>query len=255
MAGRALFAVVVSGLVACSVVGCSGGGGRSAAPTPTYHPTTTGSQLPPIYPGTTVPPLPSTTTSEPSPSSTSLSPSAGPAHTLPGDGTFRMGEDLRPGTYRSPGGDSCSWERLRGLNGTSRDVIEHGEGTEPQVVHILPSDTAFKSKNCGDWTPQSSGALTSATTPVSLPPGANTCPSLADPVAGLAHSAVGSAGTSCAFAERVRQAYGAAGPPSSTPRQVYAESPVTGQQYSMTCIANGSLVLCNGGNDAVVYVY
>ncbi|CAM2962066.1 hypothetical protein [Mycobacterium intermedium] len=254
MAGRALFAVAVGGLVICSVVGCSGGGTRSAAPSPTYR-TTTGTQLPPIYPGTTVPPLPSTTTSQTSPTSTSVSATPGAARTLPGDGTFRMGEDLQPGTYRSSGGDSCSWERLRGLSGTSRDVIEHGEGTEPQVVRILPSDAAFKTKHCGDWTPQSSGALTSATTPVSLPPGANTCPTSDEPVSGLTHAAVGSTATTCAFAERVRQAYGAGGPPTSAPRQVYAESPVTGQQYSMTCIPNGSLVVCNGGNDAVVYLY
>lgn len=166
-----------------------------------------------------------------------------------------MGEDLQPGTYRSSGGDSCSWERLRGLSGTSRDVIEHGEGTEPQVVRIAPSDAGFKTKHCGDWTPQSAGAVTSATTPVSLPPGANSCPISGEAVGGLAHSAVGSTATSCAFAERVRQAYGAGGPPTTTPRQVYAESPVTGQQYSMTCIANGALVVCSGGNDAVVYVY
>ena len=40
-----------------------------------------------------------------------------------------------------------------------------------------------------------------------------------------------------------------------TPRQVEADSPVTGQHYTMTCAANGSMVVCNGGNGAVVYVY
>jgi hypothetical protein len=69
------------------------------------------------------------------------------------------------------------------------------------------------------------------------------------------HSAVGSSDTSCPFAEQVRLAYGAGGPASVTPRQIDAVSPVTGQHYEMTCAANGSLVVCSGGSDAVVYVY
>ena len=66
---------------------------------------------------------------------------------------------------------------------------------------------------------------------------------------------VGSSGTSCPFAEAVRTAYAASGPVSTAPRQIYAASPVTKQQYALTCAASGSLVVCNGGSDAVVYLY
>ena len=31
--------------------------------------------------------------------------------------------------------------------------------------------------------------------------------------------------------------------------------PDTKQQYALTCAASGSMVVCNGGSDAVVYLY
>ena len=68
-------------------------------------------------------------------------------------------------------------------------------------------------------------------------------------------SAVGTTVTSCPFAEEVRIAYGASGPPSALPRVVHAFSPVTRKSYPMTCAANGALVTCTGGEDAIVYVY
>ena len=69
------------------------------------------------------------------------------------------------------------------------------------------------------------------------------------------NSAAGSNVTSCPFAEEVRRAYASDGPKSSQQRVVNAFSPVTGQNYTMTCTANGGLVTCVGGNNAVVYLY
>lgn len=45
------------------------------------------------------------------------------------------------------------------------------------------------------------------------------------------------------------------GAPSVVARQIIAASPVTGQAYALTCAANGPLVTCNRGNDAIGYVY
>jgi hypothetical protein len=260
MASRTIFAVGAAALVASALVGCSGSGGKSSAPAMTRH-TETSTFLPPIYPGTTVSFPPSTSGSAaPSASSASPSPSGLPARALPGDGTFRMGADLRPGTYRSEGGESCYWERLRGLGGQTADIIANGAGILPQTVTIAPTDLAFRSQGCAPWTLTSGGtttttSTTTSTTPVTLPPGAQACPTTAAPAGGLTTSAVGSSGTSCPFAEAVRLAYAASGPVSTAPRQVYAASPVTKQQYSLTCAASGSLVVCNGGSDAVVYLY
>jgi hypothetical protein len=171
-----------------------------------------------------------------------------------------MGAELRPGTYRSQGGESCYWERLRGLGGQTADIIANGAGILPQTVTIAPTDLAFRSQGCAPWMLTSGGtttttSTTTSTTPVTLPPGAQACPTTAAPAGGLTTSAVGSSGTSCPFAEAVRLAYAASGPVSTAPRQVYAASPVTKQQYALTCAASGSLVVCNGGSDAVVYLY
>ncbi|ORV80197.1 hypothetical protein AWC07_21535 [Mycobacterium gastri] len=188
---------------------------------------------------------------------------AGPASTIAGDGTYRVGVDIRPGTYRSQGSNACYWERLRGLGGTVEDIIANGAGTGPQVVQIAPTDVAFKTKRCPTWTPDSGASTsstttttsTTSTTPVTLPEGAHACPATAGPAGGLSQSAVGSSATSCQFAEQVRLAYGASGPAGPSPRQVNAVSPVTGQSYTMTCSADGGLVVCSGGDNAVVYLY
>ncbi len=204
----------------------------------------------------------SSTTSSSTPASTTSA--AATPHTFPGDGTFKVGSEIQPGTYRSLGGHSCYWERLRGLSGNFEDVIANGAGDWPQVVKIAPSDLAFRTQGCPTWSPMSAtdtSSTTNTTTtttskaPVTLPPGAQACPATSGPAGGFASSAVGSADTTCPFAEQVRLAYGAGGPASVTPRQVDAVSPVTGQHYAMTCAANGALVVCNGGNGAVVYVY
>lgn len=253
MAVRAVFAILSVAVFA--VTGCSGSGGKPARQTPTAHDSP--SRLPPIYPGTTVSIPPSTSSA----SSTTSSPSSSvpAARTIPGDGTFRTGVDLVPGMYRSQGGDSCYWERLRGFGGQTADIIANGAGILPQTVTIAPTDAGFRSQGCAPWTLVTDAATTTTTTTtttsVALPAGAQACPPTSGPAGGFAHSAAGSADTSCPFAEQVRLAYGAGGPASVTPRQVEAVSPVTGQHYTMTCAANGSMVVCNGGNDAVVYVY
>lgn len=252
---RAMLAIAVGVASACGLAGCFGTGGKTARPTVSVHDREE-SRLPPIYPGTTVSIPPSTTP-------------VGPANTIPGDGTYRVGVDIRPGTYRSQGGNACYWERLRGLGGTVDDIIANGAGTGPQVVQIAPADVAFKTQGCPAWTLDSGATAssttsttattattsTTSTTPVKLPEGAHACPTTAGPAGGLSQSAAGSPATSCQFAEQVRLAYGASGPTGPAPRQVNAISPVTGQSYTMTCSADGGLVVCSGGDDAVVYLY
>jgi hypothetical protein len=72
------------------------------------------------------------------------------ATTIPGDGTFLVGEDIRPGTYRTAGG-SCYWARLKGTSGELDDVIANGNVTGPTTVTIAPSDDAFQTSGCEDW--------------------------------------------------------------------------------------------------------
>ena len=57
--------------------------------------------------------------------------------------------DLIPGKFRSAGGTTCYWARLRSL-GTS-NKIDSKKTSGPQVIEIRGSDTAFLTQNCGTW--------------------------------------------------------------------------------------------------------
>ena len=68
----------------------------------------------------------------------------------PSDGVWRVGVDMQPGVYRSPGGDACYWARLYGFAGNSQIDVYLGSG--PTVVTIEPTDVGFESRKCGNWT-------------------------------------------------------------------------------------------------------
>ncbi len=70
-----------------------------------------------------------------------------------GDGTFVVGKDIQPGTYRtreaSPG---CYYARLKGFGGTVDDIIANDNTDYPAIVTISRTDKGFESENCGTWT-------------------------------------------------------------------------------------------------------
>jgi hypothetical protein len=73
-------------------------------------------------------------------------------------GTFLVGVGIAPGTYKTPGGDNCYWERDNDLEGNVGSILANGglSGGQ-QIVEILPTDKAFKTHGCGTWTPVSGG--------------------------------------------------------------------------------------------------
>lgn len=86
--------------------------------------------------------------------------------------------------------------------------------------------------------------------PATPPPGAVECGA---PTGGrYAHAAAGSDLTSCPFALNVRTAVNESNAQFPGVLQVY--SPVTNQNYAMTCAVE-QVLTCRGGNNAVVYVY
>ncbi|WP_063059576.1 serine/threonine protein kinase [Nocardia sienata] len=104
------------------------------------------------------------------------------------------------------------------------------------------------------------GTTTSATTTApraDLPAGAQPCSGSAPGGSEYGSAATGTTVTSCEFAEAVRQAYldPAVVSAEGDPVSVEATSPVTGQAYTLECVAAGGLVTCRGGNNAVVYLY
>ena len=68
-----------------------------------------------------------------------------------------VGVDITPGTYRSSGGGPfCTWERLRGLVGSSGEGIggEIAWSGEIQTVTIMTDDAGFQAApECGTWSP------------------------------------------------------------------------------------------------------
>jgi hypothetical protein len=76
-------------------------------------------------------------------------PPPGPKTTISTNGTYVVGTDIAPGTYRTSGGTGCYWARLRSLD--TGDIIDNNVSDGPQVVQILPSDAAFLTRGCGPW--------------------------------------------------------------------------------------------------------
>jgi hypothetical protein len=91
------------------------------------------------------------------------------------------------------------------------------------------------------------------------PPDAETVPPYSTPCETVfsnnefATSAVGSAATSCEFAEAVRFQY-VSQPRRGTTVTLDANSPVTGKTYRMTCVGD-RVVTCTGGNNALMFFY
>jgi len=70
-----------------------------------------------------------------------------------GPGTFRVGTDIQPGTYRnSDSSGGCYWARLSGFDGTIEEVITSRTTYDLDVVTISPTDVGFSSIRCGVWT-------------------------------------------------------------------------------------------------------
>ena len=65
------------------------------------------------------------------------------------DGTWLVGEEVAPGRWAAPGGDSCYWERLSGFGDS--DIIANGFGSIRPVVEISPEDQGFSTSDCGRW--------------------------------------------------------------------------------------------------------
>src|SRR5699024_5285451 len=71
-------------------------------------------------------------------------------NTIPGSGIYLVGEDIKPGSYRSDSSD-CYWARLSGTSGESNEIITNNIVDGTSYVTIAASDVAFETRRCGDW--------------------------------------------------------------------------------------------------------
>ncbi|HYN69997.1 MAG TPA: hypothetical protein VEX41_07295 [Candidatus Eisenbacteria bacterium] len=70
-----------------------------------------------------------------------------------GDGTYIVGADLQPGTFRSDGTGQCLWQRLSGFGGTLDEVVDGEVVSGPATATIQPGDVGFRAFGCGTWNP------------------------------------------------------------------------------------------------------
>jgi hypothetical protein len=100
----------------------------------------------------TLPPTPTTLPPRP-PAPASAEPARPATVEVVGDGTYVVGTDVQPGTYRSAGvregaPGRCAWRTRAGTA-----TVARGGGTagERQVVEITEKVTAFETAGCTPW--------------------------------------------------------------------------------------------------------
>lgn len=76
-----------------------------------------------------------------------------PKAAIPGDGTYEVGKDVKPGTYVSstPDSGNCYWARLSGTDGFD-DIIANNNSSGQSLVTIKSSDKFFQTNGCNTWT-------------------------------------------------------------------------------------------------------
>ncbi len=137
--------------------GASGNGGTDSTASAGSTPTVTVSvpagdgQAPASKVTVTAPAPPAKTVQVPGPVKTVTAPPPEPAAAIPDDGTWLVGTDVKPGTYRSSSDGDCYWARLKNTSGDFEAILANGNGGN-QVVTIKKSDKAFESTRCAPWT-------------------------------------------------------------------------------------------------------
>lgn len=81
------------------------------------------------------------------------------------DGTYIVGQDIPPGTYRNRAAARCYWERLKGFGGGLDDILANSISPGPAIVTILPTDKGFHSSTCGVFTQDLSAITASPASP------------------------------------------------------------------------------------------
>jgi hypothetical protein len=73
-------------------------------------------------------------------------------HTI-GEGTFVVGEDIRPGRYKARAEENgdCYWARLKDDSGDPDSIIANNNSAGSSSVTIKPSDGAFETSGCTPW--------------------------------------------------------------------------------------------------------
>lgn len=72
---------------------------------------------------------------------------AAQASRFDGDGLYLVGSDIKPGTYKSAGGENCYWARHNKAN----DILDNHLGSGPTVVVVRSSDFSLEVSGCAEF--------------------------------------------------------------------------------------------------------
>lgn len=140
-------AVIVSLIIGAAI--SAGGSSSSASPQPTVtvHDTTTVTATP--KEAAPAPTVTVTKTVKPK------APAAPKTATISGDGTYKVGSEMKAGTYTTSGSaDSsfpCYWARLKNASGDFNAIIANGNPQGHTSVTIRSSDGYFETTGCNSW--------------------------------------------------------------------------------------------------------
>lgn len=79
---------------------------------------------------------------------------AAPAVSFSGEGEYLVGDDIRPGTYKTAGADGsfgCYWERAKDASGEFESIIANNNLEGPGRVTLIKGEY-FKTNRCKEWT-------------------------------------------------------------------------------------------------------
>ncbi|WP_236057286.1 hypothetical protein [Mycobacterium sp. SM1] len=84
---------------------------------------------------------------------------AQPSGEIPGDGVFKVGTDVAPGTYHTQGpsdwSEICSWATYSTLGATEDDMVDGDVSRGPMYANVPATVAAFETNGCQPWTPVS----------------------------------------------------------------------------------------------------
>ncbi len=120
-------------------IGVGGETGTSASPRPTVTVTETTQ-------AESVPAATETVTAEP------VVDSEGEATDFSGDGQYLVGEEIKPGTYKTAGADgpNCYWARLKNASGELTAIIAN-DNVQGQTRVTVKKGEFFETSGCQDW--------------------------------------------------------------------------------------------------------
>ncbi|MFF4711466.1 hypothetical protein ACFY2V_08665 [Streptomyces eurythermus] len=129
-----------------------------------------------------------------------------------GDGDYRVGTDIEPGTYRTTGDTdgSCSWERAGDASGGPDSTLADGHVTGTGYVTIKATDKVFRTNGCADWEAVDPTAPTAKGTPAASMDGDGGMFKVGTDIAPGTYQSTGNADGSCHW-ERAKDAEGGTG--------------------------------------------